>query len=280
MTLLATVLREWLTPERFVRVPEDDLVMDTDDAVQAFVRAAAPNGVLAGVYAFFREQAGRMIRPGDRVLDIGSGPAALLTTIALNHPQAQFIGVDLSPAMTAAGRRTAAAAGATNVDLRLDDMTTLASIPTASVDVIFSSMALHHLPDTAALARCMAAMERVLAPGGRVFIADSGRIRSLKSVEYFVRRAIPRGEQVLEHDYRASLRAAFSPQELDRALPTGLGKRLSLYATAISPIMMVLMSPYADTSTPARKLSPMPLARRADRAQLRLFFRLGGMPLK
>ena len=280
MTLLATVLREWLTPERFVRVPEDDLVMDTDHAVQAFVRAAAPNGILSGVYAFFREQAGRMIRPGDRVLDLGSGPAALLTTIALNHPQSEFIGIDLSQGMNAAARRNAAAAGATNVDLRSDDMTTLASLPAASIDVIMSSMALHHLPDTGSLTRCMAAIERVLKPGGRVFIADFGRIRSLKSVEYFVRRAIPRGEQVLEHDYRASLRAAFSPEEFDQALPASLSKRVSLYSTAVSPVMMVLMSPYADTSTPTVTLSPMPLARRADRAQLRLFFRLGGMPLK
>lgn len=280
MTLLTTMLREWSTPERFARVPEDDLIMDADDAVQAFVRAAAPNGVLAGVYAFYREQAGRMIRPGDCVLDLGSGPAALLSTIATAHPQAQFIGVDLSQGMTRAGRDTATSAGATNVELRLDDMTTLASIPSASVDVILSSMALHHLPDTDALARCMAAMERVLKPGGRVFIADFGRIRSLQSVEYFVQRAIPRGEQILEQDYRASLRAAFSPQEFDQALPTSLGNRLSLYTTAISPVMMVLMSPYADTSPPVVKLSPMPLARRADRAQLRLFFQLGGMPLR
>ncbi|MEO0973161.1 MAG: class I SAM-dependent methyltransferase, partial [Pseudomonadota bacterium] len=126
MTLLTTVLRESFTRERFARVPEDDLVMDTDEAVQAFVRAAAPKGVLSGVYAFYREQAGRMIRAGDRVLDLGCGPAALLSTIALAHREAHFVGVDLSDGMADAARRTAAAAGADNVELRIDDMTTLA----------------------------------------------------------------------------------------------------------------------------------------------------------
>ncbi|MEO0974674.1 MAG: methyltransferase domain-containing protein, partial [Pseudomonadota bacterium] len=157
---------------------------------------------------------------------------------------------------------------------------TLASIPTASVDVVLSSMALHHLPDTAALAQCLGAVERVLTPGGRVFIADFGRIRSLKSVEYFVARAIPRDEPVLERDYRASLRAAFSPQEMHDALPPGLSERLALHATALSPVMMVLKSPYADTRGPTMPSAPMPFARRADRAQLRLFFQLGGMPLR
>ncbi len=283
--LLPTLLRELFAVERFERVPEGDLVMDSQAAVAAFTRAARPGGVLSGVYAFYVDQASRMIRPGDRVLDLGCGPAALLADVAALHPESRFVGVDLSPGMLAAGRALLDERVLRNVELRQDDMCALESIDSGSVDVVLSSMALHHLADERQLERCFQAIERVLVPEGRVFVSDFGRLKSRRSVEYFVRRAIPRDEPILEQDYRASLLAAYSRAEFAGALRGRVQSRISLYATVVSPMMVILMTPFpaphaGHVARAADALRALPRSRRADYRQLGLFLRLGGMPVQ
>lgn len=278
--LVTTLLRELFKPAPFERIPEPDLIMDSDDAVAAFARAGQPNGILAGVYAFYVEQACRMIRPGDRVLDLGCGSALLLASVAALNEDASFVGIDSSAPMIATGRESVSRLG--NVALRIDDMTELATVESGSIDVVLSSMSMHHLADTDHLQRCLEAIERVIAPNAKVFISDFGRLKSVKSVEYFVRRAIPKDEPRLEHDYRASLRAAFSTDEFRRAMSAEMKQRISLYSTVLSPMMIVLMTPFPDAGngTANRMIETLPRKRRADYQQLRLSFRLGGMPCK
>jgi ubiquinone/menaquinone biosynthesis C-methylase UbiE len=270
------------TSAQFDRIPESDLIMDSEEAVSAFARAGQPNGVLSGVYAFYAEQVSRTIRPGDRVLDLGCGPAQLLLSIAALNQEASFVGVDFSAPMIERGNESLRRLAARNVELRVDDMTELESVEPGSIDVVMSSMALHHLPDVDHLHRCFEAIERVMAQDGRVFIADFGRLKSLKSIEYFVRRAIPADEPILERDYRASLRAAFSREEFKRALSDRIKQRVSIYATIVSPMMLVLMSPFPSppylTTNTDRILQKLPRNRRADYRQLRLSLSLGGMP--
>ena len=280
--LLATLLREIFTSPQFDRIPEPDLIMDSEEAVSAFARAGQPNGILSGVYAFYTEQACKMIRPGDRVLDLGCGPALLLSSIAALSPEASFVGVECSAPMIETGNKALRRLGVHNVELRADDMTQLTTFEPGSVDVVLSSMALHHLPDVDHLQRCFDAMDRVMGPNGRVFIADFGRVKSLKSIEYFVRRAIPPHEPVLEHDYRASLRAAFSREEINGAMSDRIRQRISMYSTIVSPVMVILMSPFPAphnlNANADRILHALPRRRRADYRQLRMSLSLGGMP--
>lgn len=283
--LLTTLLRELLSSDRFDRVPEPNLVMDSDEVVSAFARAGQADGILSGVYAFYREQACKMIRPGDRVLDLGCGPALLLSSIAALNPDATFVGIDCSAPMIARGTALLRDRARRNVDLRIDDMTELSSVESGSIDVVLSSMALHHLPDADHLHRCFEAIERVMAPEARLFISDFGRLKSLASVEYFVRRTIPTDESILERDYRASLRAAFSTEDFNNALPHRLRQCISIYSTIVSPMMVVLMAPFPQAPSPSTgnahgALATLPYNRRADYRQLRLSLRLGGMPLK
>jgi arsenite methyltransferase len=283
--LLATVLRELFTSEQFERIPESDLSVESDEAVSAFVRAGQPNGILSGVYAFYAEQACKVVRPGDRVLDLGCGPALLLASIAALKEDSTFLGVDSSAMMIEAGKASLRLMAAHNVVLRIDDMTHLSTVESGSIDVVLSSMALHHLSDADHLQRCFEAIERVMAPEARVFLSDFGRLKSGKSIEYFVRRAVPRDEPRLQHDYRASLRAAFSVEEFSRALSNEMKQRISIYSTVVSPMMVVLMSPLPEwgrenLGNADRVLKALSHNGQADYRQLRLSFRLGGMPCK
>jgi hypothetical protein len=57
--------------------------------------------------------------------------------------------------------------------------------------------------------------------------------------------------------------------------------RISLYSTVLSPMMIVLMTPFPDARRASNQmLETLPRKRRADYQQLRLSFRLGGMPCK
>lgn len=258
--------------------------MDSEEAVSAFARAGERNGVLSAVHTYHVEKACRMIRPGDRVLDLGCGPANLLVSIAELNESTNFLGVDLSEGMIAKGLECVRASAIRNVELRIDDMTQLSSVEDGSVDVVLSSMALHHLPGTPALQQCFSAVERVMAPGAKVFISDFGRLKSLKTVEYFVNRDMPKDETVLEQDYRESLRAAFSKEEFSRSLSSTLKGSVSVYSTIISPFMIVLMTSFPGSLTGSandrvrRLRKALPPDRRADLRQLSCFLRLGGVP--
>ncbi len=287
MSLVGTILRETFARRPLDRVPEPELVTTAPDAVSAFAAAGRAGGVLSGVYAFLAEQAGRLIRPGDRVLDLGCGPATLLSDIAGRHPRAAFVGVDLSSEMIERGRRELRTHGRTNVELRVEDMTRLDSTASGSIDVVLSSMAFHHLAGDADLRRCLAAAARVMKPAAEMFVADFGRLGSARSIDYFVRRAIPAGEDELARDYRASLHAAFTPAELWSSVPAALRPRLAVYSTAVSPMMVALRTRGTGGPTPARtangdrnekRSGNLPWRRRLDYWQLRLFFRMGGLP--
>ena len=126
--------------------------------------------------------AAAVVRPGDRVLDIGCGQGQL--SLPLASGGAVVTAVDVSPAMIAALRSRAEAAGLASLQAMAMPAEELV-LPAASFDVIVSSYALHHLRD-ADKARLVISAHAWLRPGGRLIIADmmfgrggSGRDREI-----------------------------------------------------------------------------------------------------
>jgi SAM-dependent methyltransferase len=109
------------------------------------------------------------LRPGETVLDLGSGPGldALLAARQVG-PKGRVIGVDMTPEMLARARATAARAGAAQVEFRQGRLEAL-PVADASVDAVTSNCVVNLVPDKAAVFREVA---RVLRPGGRAVIAD------------------------------------------------------------------------------------------------------------
>ncbi|MCL5997398.1 MAG: methyltransferase domain-containing protein [Chloroflexi bacterium] len=110
-----------------------------------------------------------MPRPGERVVDVGSG-AGLDSLIAARmvSPAGQVVGVDMTPAMLEKARRGAVEIGLHNVSFR-QGLAEALPVPDEWADVVTSNGVLNLMPDKSAALREMA---RVLKPGGRLQIGD------------------------------------------------------------------------------------------------------------
>jgi len=110
------------------------------------------------------------VAEGDRVLDIATGPGYLAIAAAQRTgTSGESVGLDLSPEMVARARVRAQGAGsrARFVEAPAQEL----PFADASFDVVLSRLAIHHLPSDGR-SGAAAEMLRVLAPGGRVVIAD------------------------------------------------------------------------------------------------------------
>ena len=108
------------------------------------------------------------LRPGERIADIGCGTGLLAAAAA--SLGARVTAIDISPAMLAVARRRLEAGGCREVDLMAAGFLDF-DLPEASLDLVTSKFALHHLPDLwkgVALSR----IRRALRPGGRLFLRD------------------------------------------------------------------------------------------------------------
>ena len=76
---------------------------------------------------------------------------------------------------------------------------------------VVSNSLLHHLHDPAVL---WGAVRQLAAPGARIFVKDLRRPADAAAVEALVQRHAADAPPVLQHDYRASLQAAFTPEEV------------------------------------------------------------------
>jgi ubiquinone/menaquinone biosynthesis C-methylase UbiE len=108
------------------------------------------------------------IHPGDVVVDVGCGTG--LVTLPAAQRCRSAIGLDASATMLERLSRHALQAGLENVSLIHGDMRRL-PLADASVDVVVSCYAFHHLSDDG---KELAAAEafRVLRPGGRMVTVD------------------------------------------------------------------------------------------------------------
>lgn len=109
------------------------------------------------------------LRPGERVLDLGSGGGIDVLLSARRVGDTGFAyGVDMTDEMLDLARANASKAGATNVEFLRG---TIEDVPLAdaSVDVVISNCVINLSVDKP---QVIAEMYRVLAPGGRIGISD------------------------------------------------------------------------------------------------------------
>jgi SAM-dependent methyltransferase len=134
----------------------DELANVPDSAVESFAGVANPWTM------------GRLAA-GERVLDLGSGAGTdSLVAAQMVGPDGHVTGIDMTAAMLAKARAAASEMGVANIEFVEAEAEQL-PFDDASFDVVISNGVIDLIPDKDAV---FAELYRVLAPGGRMQIAD------------------------------------------------------------------------------------------------------------
>jgi len=147
------------------------------------------------------------LRPGETVLDLGSGGGVdVILSARRVGPEGRVYGLDMTDEMLDLARRNAAEAGVGNVEL-LRGLIEDVPLPDASVDVVLSNCVINLTPDKP---RALAEAFRVLRPGGRFAVAD---IVSTRPMPAALRRRVELwsacvGGALAVDEYRDALAAA------------------------------------------------------------------------
>jgi ubiquinone/menaquinone biosynthesis C-methylase UbiE len=111
------------------------------------------------------------LQPGERALDIGSGPGFLSTEMAAQIGPTGFVqGIDLSPDMLSLARARAAAEGVGGWAAFQPGDATRLPVKDAAVDVAAATQVYEYVDD---IAEALSEAHRALRPGGRMVIIDT-----------------------------------------------------------------------------------------------------------
>ncbi|WP_457142363.1 class I SAM-dependent methyltransferase [Mycobacterium sp. URHB0021] len=158
-----------------------EYVLGSDDAEIARLQTQA--AFIAEPTTLLLQRGG--IRPGMRVLDLGSGPGDVAFQVAeMVGPDGSVVGIEQDPAQIAVAMRRRDHLGIGNVDFRHEDARTF--LDEEPFNAVVCRLLLLHLPDVVDV---LAHHRRNLRPGG-VFIAvdyDVAGMRALPEVELYSR---------------------------------------------------------------------------------------------
>ncbi len=146
-----------------------------------------------------------------RMLDVGTGPGHMPPMVCALVPEARVVGIDLSTNMLRhAERHRAASPHAERMEYRLADAKAI-DFEDAAFDVVYSNTILHHIPDPRPFLR---ECKRVLRPGGVLLIRDLYRPATPAAALELVGLHAAEADPYQQELFRASLHAAFTPDEL------------------------------------------------------------------
>lgn len=173
----------------------------------------------AAVNRAFVEDFLRLHSGGWPVLDLGAGTALIPIELCERRADAQVLAVDLAWAMLRRAQAHLRDLGLTDRILLIRGTARRIPLPDLTLPAVMSNSLIHHLADPMPV---IAEMERVLAPGGTLFLRDLFRPPDTATLERLVAQyagdATPKQRQM----FRDSLHAALTVDEV-RAICAKVG---------------------------------------------------------
>ncbi|MCB9589595.1 MAG: class I SAM-dependent methyltransferase [Polyangiaceae bacterium] len=206
------------------RVVEPELM---DEAEQALAYAQAdfsePNAAFAELVA------GAVPQGAHRVVDLGCGPADIPVRLARAFTAWKIDAVDGAEAMLAHGRRLVDREGlGSRISLTRALLPDL-PLPAHAYDLVISNSLLHHLHEPRVMWQ---SVRRLAKPTAYVIVMDLFRPDSETEVKHLVDTYAGDAPDVLKRDFEASLRAAFTVEEVKQQLAAAALGGLSVRATS------------------------------------------------
>lgn len=228
--LIPLFLAQQLGTQQLERRLEPSSVTDADPNVLQYDRVMGTK--LAVVYGAGLTLLHRTIPEHGRqsAIDLACGPGHYTLCLARYLGFKSVIGVDLSPGMASAAAKNAAKYQLQDrVSFRQGDVLRLGDIDAGRFDLASFTGAAHHLPGIDDVAQVLRQMDRIAKPGGLVMLMDLVRLRTADITERYVNIIghdyRERGLPNFFDDFRNSMYASFTPEELRRAIPKGTGRR-------------------------------------------------------
>jgi sterol 24-C-methyltransferase len=140
----------------------------------------SPNGCFTDEDAYFQpDSVSKYIKPGDVVIDFGSGQGANVLYLAHCHPDATFYGIDLFPLK----RKDIPS----NVTILAKDYSNLPEFEDNSVDVMYALETLVHCSDKE---KVLKEFYRVLKPNGVFVVYDYALADHISAYEAHIQKAV------------------------------------------------------------------------------------------
>ena len=195
------------------RIPEPEELMD--EAAQALAYASADFSEANRLFAdLLTSQATEPL--SGRMLDLGCGPADIPIELAARYPDLYIDALDGARAMLDLAQRKIDADQKLAARMRLicaylpsDEL------PAETYQFVVSNSLLHHLASPETLWQTIA---QCAAPGAQVLIMDLARPASELAADAIVETYALNEPEVLRHDFRNSLFAAYRVSEVEEQL--------------------------------------------------------------
>lgn len=195
------------------RVPEPEELMDDPEQALAYARADFSEANWQFV-RLVEQQAGGELK--GLMLDLGCGPADIPIALVQQHPGLQVDAVDGAPSMLELARQNIADDQIAGQRIRLRcDFLPSAALPRCGYAFVVSNSLLHHLVDPAVMWQTVV---QCAAPGAHVVVMDLARPASETAVDSLVETYALNEPDVLRRDFRNSLFAAYTVDEVEQQL--------------------------------------------------------------
>ena len=195
-----------------LRTAEPQELMDNREQAEAYASAdfSEPNNLFLQLLHQLLPQG-----PQGLLLDLGCGPAHIAVALLSQHPHLRIRAVDGAAAMLDLARKTAAdALVADRLDLLHESLPSDALFVDKYQGVLSNSL-LHHVANPNHLWQ---AIKHCSADQAAVLVMDLARPASRSQVDALVERHAATEAEVLREDYRNSLHAAYTVDEVQAQL--------------------------------------------------------------